>query len=132
MQRKSFIFIAGYSIYGIATPPSIYPFPYPCCKGIKIDIRITKHQNQVRTGWDKSEREKKKQRSQEGHTGGLMTLITHNLRGRDTVSPQASSERKKERGVLLPPHPTGTHSYPMCCVNLQLFWSYASMFLSSF
>lgn len=106
-------------MYGIATPPSIYPFPYPCCKGINIGIRITKQQNQVRTGWDKSEREGRSKWSQEGHTGGLMTLVIHNLRGRDTVSPQASSERKKERGVLLPPHPTGNHSYPMCCVNLQ-------------
>lgn len=75
-KGKSFIFIAGYSIYGRATPPSIYPFPYPCCKGIKIDIRITKHQNQVRTGWDKSEREKKKEMEPGGTYRGFDD--THN------------------------------------------------------
>lgn len=97
-------------MYGIATPPSIYPFSYPCCKGIKIDIRITKHQNQGRTGWDKSERKRRSKWSQEGHTGGLVTLIIHNLRGRDTVSPQASSERKKRRGSLAP---SPSHRQPL-------------------
>lgn len=98
-------------MYDMAAPKPIYPSPYPCCKGIQVDTGMTN--TKVRL-----ELERQGRQTEPGRAHGGFTCTRNSPPERQGPSAPYMSSGRKKKGVSLPPHPTGGHPCPICCVNL--------------
>lgn len=95
-KGNSIMSTAGYPTYVWLAIPQLIRFL------IHVAKVIIKHQHQIRSRRDKADGDRRHKWTQAGCTGALTTLITHNLRGRDTVSLR-HHQKEETKGVWLPP-----------------------------